>query len=104
MQKKDFFLGALLGAALGAIGGILFAPKSGKETRHDIARALNEIKDKVADQISKIQKFTRERYESMVDDVVGEYESAEKITEEQASEIKKDLKGSFEKIRDILGK
>lgn len=38
-----FFLGAALGAIGGAIAGILTAPKSGKETRKDIADGSKKV-------------------------------------------------------------
>lgn len=41
-----FVLGALLGAAAGAVAGILFAPKSGKETRKVIKEKTKEYADK----------------------------------------------------------
>lgn len=34
--QGHFFKGLLMGGALGALAGILFAPKSGKELRSDI--------------------------------------------------------------------
>ena len=50
-MKKDnnkFFLGVVLGAAVGVLAGILTAPKSGKETRQDLKeqgkKAFNETK------------------------------------------------------------
>lgn len=42
-KKSKFALGALLGAAAGAITGLLFAPKSGEETRADLKRKANEL-------------------------------------------------------------
>lgn len=41
-----FVAGALIGAAAGAIAGILFAPKAGKETRKDIANKAKEYTEK----------------------------------------------------------
>ncbi|MBR5418759.1 YtxH domain-containing protein [Candidatus Saccharibacteria bacterium] len=50
-KKQDsgngkFILGAALGAIGGAIAGVLFAPKSGKETRKDIADGTKKVAKK----------------------------------------------------------
>jgi gas vesicle protein len=37
------------GAVLGAVAGILFAPKSGEETRKEIKDYASKVKDEVAD-------------------------------------------------------
>jgi gas vesicle protein len=41
--KVNFFKGLLIGGALGALAGVLFAPKSGKELRSDIKKKGNKI-------------------------------------------------------------
>lgn len=46
MEKGDFVAGILIGAVVGAVAGILLAPKSGKETRKDIASYAVKMKDK----------------------------------------------------------
>jgi gas vesicle protein len=38
-----FFMGLLIGGALGALAGIFFAPKSGKELRSDIREKGSEV-------------------------------------------------------------
>ena len=38
-----FFMGFLIGGVLGALAGILFAPKSGKELRSDIEEKGSEV-------------------------------------------------------------
>src|SRR3989344_490683 len=35
-ESSSFLTGALIGAAMGAVAGLLFAPKPGKETRKDL--------------------------------------------------------------------
>ncbi|MCB0824887.1 MAG: YtxH domain-containing protein [Armatimonadetes bacterium] len=42
-----------LGALLGALAGILFAPKAGEETREELGSRLKEIKDKSEDWIAE---------------------------------------------------
>lgn len=74
---------AIVGASIGAIGGILFAPKSGKETREDLKNtaidankklkakteeakiALNEKmqtgKENISEANAKIKKYLKEK-------------------------------------------
>jgi gas vesicle protein len=47
-----------LGAIFGAIGGLLFAPKPGKETREDLTERLKELKGKTEEWIAE-QKAKR---------------------------------------------
>jgi gas vesicle protein len=46
MNGKDFLLGAVVGAALGAITALLLAPKSGRELRGDIAQQYHNVTEK----------------------------------------------------------
>lgn len=61
-KKVGFGLG--IGAALGGIFGVLFAPKAGKETREDISNAAKEAAQKIkenAEQVGeKVQKAVEE--------------------------------------------
>jgi gas vesicle protein len=45
----------LLGAALGAVAGILAAPKSGKATRRDITKTAKKAERKVKTTLKKAQ-------------------------------------------------
>lgn len=40
--------GAIVGAAVGVVAGVLTAPKSGKETREDLMRKAGDAKDTAA--------------------------------------------------------
>jgi gas vesicle protein len=42
-QPGYFFMGFLIGGALGVLAGIFFAPKSGKELRSDIKEKGSEV-------------------------------------------------------------
>src|SRR5450759_4183508 len=79
----DFCMGLLIGGALGALAGILFAPKSGKELRSDIKEkgsgVLKDGKEIYADASTKAKE------------IIGE-------VKHQAKELKKEAEGNAEKI------
>lgn len=86
-KKGTFLKGTIVGAALGALGGILFAPKSGKETRKDIADAAVKAK-KTAEEKLKVA------YKEL-----GEI--AEKAKAE-AADLKGKAKTEYEKVANKL--
>src|SRR2546426_133043 len=74
--------GALLGLTVGAIAGILLAPKSGKELRQDIKNKAWEARDKakqkvdrtkqaITDKAQSFRKEVNERAEAMEDKARG---------------------------------
>ena len=62
-NTENFFLGVILGAAIGAITAVLLAPDKGKRTRkrlsrkfRDLNEGLDEILDKSREQIQVISE------------------------------------------------
>ena len=80
-----FCMGLLIGGALGALAGIFFAPKSGKELRADIkekgSEVLKDAKEIYADAGTKAKE------------IIGEFKH-------QAKDLKKEAEGTGEKIAD----
>ena len=68
MSEKDgdFLKGLLIGGLIGAIAGILYAPKSGKETREDIARTADDLLYRAKDEYEKAIEKSKVAYESAV--------------------------------------
>lgn len=62
--QSHFFMGFLIGGVLGALAGILFAPKSGKELRSDIkekgSKVLKDAKGIYADTRTKAKEIIEE--------------------------------------------
>lgn len=101
--------GILFGAAIGVILGLLFAPKSGKETREklsgkaeavkdEINYKTHELKDKVVEKAEKVQEDLNEITDELKEKVI---ETAEKVQEEiivKAEEIKEKV---IEKVNTI---
>jgi len=53
-RSSDFIKGLFIGGLMGAVLGILYAPKSGKETREDIARKADELITKAKEEKSYV--------------------------------------------------
>ena len=55
MSVGKFLTGFLIGGAVGAIAGVLLAPKSGEETRADIAKTSKELYSKAEGSVKDLQ-------------------------------------------------
>jgi gas vesicle protein len=62
--QGHFFMGFLIGSVLGALAGIFFAPKSGKELRSDIkekgSEVLKDAKEIYADASTRAKEIIEE--------------------------------------------
>jgi len=101
-KEKEILIGASVGALAGVIAGLLFAPKSGKETRADLAKHMHEMKDKIVKELDKAGKMTKETYEKVVDKIVKIYEVEKKITPADAKDIVAKLKNNFAEVKKAL--
>lgn len=106
---KIIFAG-LLGAAAGAIGGLLLAPKSGKETRDDISKIAldikkaikttkNETEDRVKEIYGKVSTEAVEKYNEItsliVDKVAAAKKAGNEIDKDKYSMIVDDIVAEF---------
>ncbi|HPL62587.1 MAG: YtxH domain-containing protein [Syntrophales bacterium] len=65
-READFLKGVLVGGLIGAALGILFAPKSGKETREDIARKTEELVTKAKEEYERNLEKSKKAYDNMM--------------------------------------
>lgn len=89
-NKKSGLGKFILGGAIGAALGLLFAPKSGNETRKELKSKIDELIEK----LKKIDsKEVRENIETKIFEIKTELEDLDKekvlsIAKKKASEIK----------------
>lgn len=79
----DFLLGALIGAGV----ALLFAPRSGRETRADIGRRAREAQDRVRDVATGV-----------TDQVVDTFETARSRIEEQIDSARSAIVSKKEQV------
>lgn len=97
MSVSRFLAGFIVGGAIGAVAGILLAPRSGEETRKmlkdtadDMARRADEtakqIKVKADDAVSDLQKKGDEIKEKLQDLIAKQKEAKTENSEEHNEE------------------
>ena len=89
-RSNDLLTGLFIGGLIGAVLGVLFAPKSGKETREDIARKADEILLKTKEEYQKAVEKSKAAYEASLENLkVFEESAREKVSEmgDKVSEI-----------------
>lgn len=59
-KGKDLLIGAVVGGILGAATALLFAPKSGRELRSDIAEQAQVVSDKTVQIANTVSQRTQE--------------------------------------------
>ncbi|MPQ45269.1 YtxH domain-containing protein [Clostridium tarantellae] len=100
-QKAKVAKYATLTAVIGAIGvtsGVLFAPKSGKETRNDIAEKAKKVKGHAKEKAKSIKENLNEKVNDKKEEVKV---AKEKISEYLAQKKhKKSEKPSIELLND----
>ena len=84
MSATKFLAGFIVGGAIGAIAGVLLAPKSGEETRAMIADGAKEAMKRADETVKQIQ--------SKADDVVSDMQKKGDEIREKLQKKKKKKK------------
>lgn len=85
-KKRNFLLGAGLGLGL----GLLFAPKSGKETRKDLSKMINDLYDKAkeidVEEVKNTIIVKTKELETLIKDL--DKETAKQLIIDKSREVK----------------
>ena len=113
-EVNSFFKGLAVGAVAGAVAGVLFAPKSGEETRKDIQDLAVNIKDKAFDIYSEArqkvekkakalkslgEKIDEKKYSTIVNEVVDEYKKKDVLSSQSAKKLGTQLKKDWNTVK-----
>ncbi|MCI8467781.1 MAG: YtxH domain-containing protein [Bacilli bacterium] len=101
-MKKKTVAALGVGAAVGAGLGILFAPKSGKETREELKTKITELRNKVKElDIEDVKKYVEEKI-NLIENEIKELDKEKvlKIAKTQAKKIEKECKDLAKFVKD----
>jgi gas vesicle protein len=102
MSVKRVMKGFAMGAALGAIAGILFAPRPGKQSQKMLAGKAHEVKGMVMAKAMELKKLSEAAYEKLVEEAVV-YAKQKKMTQRQINDLKKDLMARYKDLKKKIG-
>ena len=97
--RKKVAIGTTIGLTVGAVAGVLLAPKAGRETREDILQNLNELPDKAKELSDKVQVMMGE----VKDEITEETQKLMSEVKEVSSDIKNEIQDDprFQKLTEI---
>ena len=78
----NFLVGFFVGAALGAMGALLLAPKSGRELRESLADEGKRLRERAEEALSDVRERGGEAYEKTRAGLTETAETARKAAEE----------------------
>src|SRR5664280_475108 len=66
--RKKVAIGATVGLTVGAVAGVLLAPKAGKETRDELMKTIHELPEKAKPFSDKARKVVEETTGKIIDE------------------------------------
>ncbi len=87
-KKSNFLKGLLLGSFIGSAFGVLFAPKSGKEMRKELATKYKEAEKLVQQKVKELEPLTKEAYKKIVNEVTEALNRVKRWDKKELAEIK----------------
>jgi gas vesicle protein len=100
----DFVKGLFIGGLIGAVLGILYAPKSGKETREDIARKTEDLMARAREEYELALEKSKKAYEAAVKRLKEAEMSAKEKVEKVESKVEELTERGKETLLDGKGR
>jgi gas vesicle protein len=85
---KKVFVGTVAGSLSGLLGGLLFSPKSGKETREDIASTSKDITNNIKSKTAELKETIDNKVSETKDNVAdAKMKISEYLNEKKTSKL-----------------
>jgi gas vesicle protein len=99
-EKVLFFMA---GAGLGAVLALLFAPKSGRETRELLARTGKDSRDFITNKVSEGRQVVEERGRKLGDDFTSFLDRSKEAVQRQKEQLNAAFEAGKQAYRDEKG-
>lgn len=103
MEEKSGFGYFLLGLGIGVAAGILWAPRSGDETRQIIADRANEGADYLKQRTQEGREYLRQRSEDLKQGATGLYEQGRATVARQKENLNQAMEAGKQAYREAVG-
>lgn len=104
IERRGGSIGAFIwGAVIGAGAALLFAPRSGEETREEILSGVQRLKDRAEETVRNVQDTVTETIGGVRDEVGGRLDAAKEAFEagrQAARETRTDMERRVQDTRD----
>jgi gas vesicle protein len=86
-RGDGFFKGFVIGGIIGAVAGILLAPKSGRETREDLGEEADKLYTQTKSDFEHARKAAMKSFEEGRDKILEKLKDEEHTVEETVEEV-----------------
>src|SRR5215510_5465477 len=100
---SDKFLFFVAGAGLGAVLALLFAPKSGRETREMIARTGKDSREFITNKVAEGRQLVEERSRKIGDDFTSFMDRSKEAVQRQKEQLTAAFEAGKAAYRDEKG-
>lgn len=99
-DSRDFLKGLIIGGLIGAAAGILFAPKSGRETREDISRKTQDLLTRAKEEYETAVEKSKKAYDAALEKM----KEVQSLARKKASEAGEKVEGLAESLDETKGR
>ena len=93
-NKSDNLLAFIVGAAIGAVAGVLLAPDSGANTRKKLKKTLADLQERGEDLIDDVEQTVKNRTQNLVLEAESRVEAVKTAINEGKAAYLREIKKS----------
>jgi gas vesicle protein len=91
-NKTDNLLAFVLGAAIGAVAGVLLAPDSGANTRKKIKKTITDLQERGSDAFDEVERTLHDKTQNLVGEAQSRVEAVKAAVQEGKAAYLREMK------------